>query len=146
MVVELPPGKFIGFANDHNMRWVLDMGTNGPDKGQGGKHLILPPDYNGTVPTGYYPGKSETWKVLFAVRSLSTDGNATKALEAIDGIKVYPLAKAGEQVSFNFIDVTNKTMSSNLLAWEDNLNYWKQLKAVIDSETSPVQFRPMFGM
>jgi len=146
MVVELPPGSFIGFVNDHNMRWVLDMGTNGPDKGQGGKHLVLPPDYQGDVPAGYYVGRSETWKVFFAVRSLSPDGNTTKALQAIDGVKVYPLAKAGEQVSFKFIDVTNKTMPSNLLAWEDNLNYWKQLKAVIDSETSPVQFRPMLGM
>ena len=56
MVVELPPGPFIGFVNDHNMRWVQDMGTIGPEKGQGGKHLILPPDYSGTVPDGYYAG------------------------------------------------------------------------------------------
>jgi hypothetical protein len=45
MVIELPPGSFIGFATDHNQRYVLDMGLNGPDKGQGGKYLILPPDY-----------------------------------------------------------------------------------------------------
>ena len=50
MVVELPPGPFIGFVDDHNMRWVQDMGTIGPEKGQGGKHLILPPDYTGTCP------------------------------------------------------------------------------------------------
>lgn len=35
-VVELPPGPFIGFVDDHNMRRVLDMGTIGPEKGQGG--------------------------------------------------------------------------------------------------------------
>jgi hypothetical protein len=49
MVIELPPGKFIGFVNDHNTRWVLDMGTIGPDKGEGGKHLVLPPDYKGNI-------------------------------------------------------------------------------------------------
>lgn len=146
MVIELPPGSFIGFVNDHNMRWVLDMGNNGPDKGQGGKHLVLPPDYQGDVPAGYYVGRSETWKVLLAVRSLSPDGDTAKALQAIDGIKVYSLAKAGEPVTFHFDDVSNKTLPSKLLAWEDNLNYWQQLKAVVDSETSPAQFRPMFGM
>jgi hypothetical protein len=95
MVVELLPGTYLGLVNDHNMRWVLDMGGNGPDKGQGGKHLILPPDYKGDVPAGYYVGKSETWKVLFFVRYLSPDGNMTKGLEALDEIKVYPLSKAG---------------------------------------------------
>lgn len=146
MVVELPAGTFIGFVNDHNMRWVLDMGTNGPDKGQGGKHLILPPNYQGDVPSGYYVGKSETWKVLFAIRSLSSDGNTTKALQAFDGVKIYPLAKAGKPVTFQFVDMTNKTLPSHLLAWEDNLNYWKQLKAVLDSDTTPTQFRAMYGM
>ncbi len=53
MVVELPPGPFIAVVDDHNMRWVQDMGLIGPDKGKGGKHLILPPDYKGEVPSGY---------------------------------------------------------------------------------------------
>ena len=61
-VVELPPGPFIGFVDDHNMRWVQDMGTIGPEKGQGGKHVIFPPDYTGPVPEGYYAGRSKTRK------------------------------------------------------------------------------------
>jgi len=38
------------------------MGNNVPDKGQGGKHLVLPPDYKGNIPAGYYVGQSATWK------------------------------------------------------------------------------------
>ncbi|NRB17757.1 MAG: DUF1254 domain-containing protein [Rhodobacteraceae bacterium] len=53
MVIELPPGPFIALVDDHHMRWVQDMGTNGPEKGKGGKHLILPPGYKGEVPSGY---------------------------------------------------------------------------------------------
>ena len=146
MVIELPNGSFIGFANDHNMRWILDMGVNGPDKGLGGKHLILPPDYNATVPSGYYAGKSDTWKAFYAVRSLSSEGNTTKALDAIDGIKVYPLDKAGQPVTFQFVDITNESIHSKLLQFEDNLDYWRQLKAVLDSEITPVQYRAMYGM
>ena len=52
MVVELPAGPFIGFVDDHNMRWVQDMGTIGPEKGKGGKHLILPP---GWCSSAYFP-------------------------------------------------------------------------------------------
>jgi hypothetical protein len=146
MVIDLPSGNFIGFVDDHNFRWVLDMGNTGPDKGQGGKYLILPPNYNGTVSLGYYVGKSDTWKVNFAIRSVPADGNATKALAAFDHIKVYPLSEVGKPSNFRFVDVTNQSMPSNLVKWEDNLEYWKQLKAVIDEETSPVEFRPMYGM
>lgn len=33
--------------NDHWYRWVVDVGVTGPDKGQGGKYLILPPGHEG---------------------------------------------------------------------------------------------------
>jgi hypothetical protein len=59
---------------------------------------------------------------------------------------VYPLDKAGLPVTYRFVDVTNVTMSNELLEWEDNFEYWQQLKAVVDTETTPVEFRPMFGM
>jgi len=146
MVVELPPGTFIGFVNDHNCRWVLDMGTIGPDKGQGGKHLVLPPDYEGDVPQGYYVGRSKTRKALLAIRSLSTEGDAAKAIQAVHGIKVYPLAKAGQPATHRFIDVTDKAAALPLLAWEEKIDFWGQLHGVIDAETAPDEFRPMLGM
>ena len=146
IVIELPPGNFVGFVNDHNFRWVHDMGNPRPDKGQGGKYLVLPPGYNGTVPSGYYVGRSDTWKATVTIRSVPADGNVTKALATFDDIKVYPLSEAANPSNFRFIDVTNQSMPSPLVKWEDNLEYWKQLKAVIDEETSPVEFRPMYGM
>jgi hypothetical protein len=33
MVIELPPGAFIGLVNDHHQGWVQDMGLPGPDEG-----------------------------------------------------------------------------------------------------------------
>jgi hypothetical protein len=83
MVIEIPPGNFIGLVDTHNMRWVLDMGNNGPDKGQGGKYLVLPPGYNGTVPSGYYVGKSDTWNALLLIRSVPTEGDTLKALKRV---------------------------------------------------------------
>lgn len=43
MVVELPPGLLVGAALDLNQRWVADLGVPGPDAGNGGKHLLVPP-------------------------------------------------------------------------------------------------------
>jgi hypothetical protein len=42
MVLEVPP-KALGAIDDHWFRWVTDFGVPGPDRGEGGKYLILPP-------------------------------------------------------------------------------------------------------
>jgi hypothetical protein len=47
MVVEIPPGV-LGLADDMWMRYIVDLGMVGQDKGKGGKYLFLPPDYKGT--------------------------------------------------------------------------------------------------
>ena len=43
LVVEVPAGATAGGVDDIWQRPVIDMGQTGPDKGQGGKYLILPP-------------------------------------------------------------------------------------------------------
>ena len=46
-IVEVPAGSGPGTVNDAFFRFVIDMGAPGPDRGQGGMYLILPPDYDG---------------------------------------------------------------------------------------------------
>ena len=57
-VVEVPPGSGPGTVNDAFFRFVIDMGAPGPDRGQGGKYLIVPADYDGEIPDGYFVGRS----------------------------------------------------------------------------------------
>ena len=146
MVVDMPPGPYIGFVDDHNMRWVQDMGLIGPDKGKGGKHLILPPDYEGKVPSGYHVGRSKTRMVVVFVRIIPIGGDIAKAIKAADDIKIYPLAKAGQPVTHRYMDVSDRTLPLPILTWENNIEYWRQLHAVIQTETAPAEFRPMLGM
>jgi hypothetical protein len=146
MVIELPPGPFIAFVDDHNMRWVQDMGTIGPEKGKGGKHLILPPGYEGEVPSGYYVGRSKTWKVVSFIRLFPADGDVDKALLSVKDVKIYPLAKAGQPSTFRYIDVSSYTMPLPILKWEKDIEYFRQLHAVIQTETAPEEIRPMLGM
>jgi hypothetical protein len=44
MVLETPP-KVLAFLDDSWFQYVTDIGNAGRDKGQGGKYLVLPPDY-----------------------------------------------------------------------------------------------------
>lgn len=59
IVAETPPNT-LGVMDDHCFRYISDFGNAGPDKGKGGKFLILPPGYTGDVPEGYFFDK--TWR------------------------------------------------------------------------------------
>ena len=59
MVLETPP-KALGTIDDAWWRWVIDFGAPGPDRGEGGKYLFLPPGYDGPVPEGgFYVSRVE---------------------------------------------------------------------------------------
>jgi hypothetical protein len=145
-VIEMPPGPFIGLADDHHQGWILDMGLPGPAGAKGGKHLILPPGYKGEVPKGYFVGTSASYKVLFAVRALPVKGDIRGALDALRTIKIYSLATAADPKRLKFVDVTGKAMDVACLRWEDNLKYWEKLHEVIDAEPIVDKFLPMYGL
>jgi hypothetical protein len=52
----------------------MDMGLPGPDRGQGGKHLLVPPGYEGEVPEGYYAAMPTTNRQVGLVRALPPHG------------------------------------------------------------------------
>ncbi|MCA9115814.1 MAG: DUF1254 domain-containing protein, partial [Planctomycetaceae bacterium] len=49
MVIEVPAKCGPGTVNDAYFRFVVDMGIPGPDRGAGGRYLILPPEYEGDL-------------------------------------------------------------------------------------------------
>ena len=72
MVFEVPP-KLLGTLDDMWFRWVTDVGAPGPDRGEGGKYLILPPGYDGAVPEGgYFVARSRTTRVLILAPAAAT--------------------------------------------------------------------------
>ncbi len=52
-VLEAPP-KALGTIDDMWFQWVIDVGLPGPDRGAGGKYLIVPPGYSGVLPESGY--------------------------------------------------------------------------------------------
>jgi hypothetical protein len=145
-VIELPAGPLVGLADDHNQGWILDMGLSGPDGGKGGKHLILPPNYKEEPPSGYFVGRSASYKVLIAVRALAVKGDVKGAMDALRTIKIYPLATDANPKLLNFVDTSEKAKDVTCLRWEDNLEYWKKLHEVIEAEPLVDKYLPMYGL
>jgi len=146
IVIEVPPGQFIGLVNDHNQGWVLDMGLPGPAGNKGGKHLILPPDYKGGTPEGYFVGRSPTYKAIGALRSLPANADVKAALEALKSVKIYPLADAANSKPINTVDASDMAIDGTCLRWEDNIQFWHKLAEIIDYEPMVEKFLPMYGL
>jgi hypothetical protein len=146
IVVEVPEGPYMGLMDDHNMEWFGDMGVIGPGKGKGEKDLLLPPGYEGDVPEGYHPFYSQTWKAVMAMRIVAKSGSYDEAVTYAQKLKVYPLSEAGKPSSYRIIDVKGQKAPLPMLRWEKNMDYWRQLHAVIDSETAREKHRVMLGM
>jgi len=94
MVIELPPDQ-LGTINDMWFQWVIDIGRPGPDRGLGGRYLIVGPEYEGPLPEGgYFIAHSSTNTVLFAARAFIENGKDPKpAVENIkENLKIYPYA------------------------------------------------------
>lgn len=83
MVFEVPP-KLLGTLDDMWFRWVTDVGAPGPDRGEGGKYLILPPGYDGPVPEGgYFVARSRTTRVLILARAFLENNDPKPAVALI---------------------------------------------------------------
>jgi hypothetical protein len=96
LVVEVPP-MALGTINDMWFGWIIDIGLPGPDRGVGGKYLLVPPGYEGPLPeSGFHVGRSKTAHVLYAVRAFMESNDPKPAVAAIkQSLKIYPYTPGG---------------------------------------------------
>ena len=95
-MVEAPPNA-LGFVDDIWQRYVTDLGLAGPDKGQGGKYLILPPGHDGDVPDGYFVAQSPTYSNWLVIRALG-------GVQDLMTTRIYPLAQADDPPATEFLN------------------------------------------
>jgi hypothetical protein len=145
IVVEIPPGPIMAVVNDLNQRYVMDMGLPGPDAGKGGMHLILPPQYKGEIPSGYYTGTATTNRVLLLLRAIPPGGDDAAGVSLLKTVKIHPLNPPPDWKEIEWIDQGNKPGDFSPVRWERNLDYWKKLHEVIDSEPSYEAYRMEYG-
>jgi len=95
MVLEVPP-KALGAIDDYWFRWVIDIGLPGSDRGEGGKYLVLPPGYDGPLPSGFNIARARTSLVIWFARSFLENNDPKPVAEAIRRFtKVYPYEAGG---------------------------------------------------
>ncbi len=134
------PGGMLGAFNDAWFRYVEDIGPFGPDKGQGGKYLILPPGYEGDVPEGYFVIRSGTNRMFIFMRTSIADGLEAAANRVKSGMKLYPLSEAADPPETIFINGSGKefnTIHSNDYSFYEHLSDWIQYEPadMLDVET-----------
>jgi hypothetical protein len=139
-VVEIPPGCGPGTVNDAFFRFVIDMGAPGPDRGKGGKDLILPPGYKDKAPAGYFTAQSTSYVNWLILRGFLVDGKPEAASKNFrDGLKIYPLAQATNPPAMQFISgsgVSYNTIHANTYEFYDEIAHVIQKEPVdfIDPE------------
>src|SRR5678815_4654748 len=96
LVVEVPPAQ-LGTINDMWFGWVIDIGFPGPDRGEGGKYLLVPPGYDGPLPdSGFHVGRSKTTRALYAVRAFMENNDPKPSVALIKkSLKIYPYTPGG---------------------------------------------------
>ena len=115
-------GKFFG-----------DVGFAGPDGGKGGKFLILPPRYKGSVPEGYYVYRSATNNVFIFLRGFyENPKNLTPAVTHLERTKIYPLNGEADARRMKFPDASGVPV--NMLPISDG-SAFDQLKQLVDKES-----------
>ncbi|MGL1932769.1 MAG: DUF1254 domain-containing protein [Desulfotalea sp.] len=143
-VVEIPAKCGPGTVNDAYFRFVTDMGIPGPDRGAGGKYLILPPDYKGELspPVGgmeakvdgqkYFVSKSTSYVNWLILRGFLVDGKPDSANKMFkEGLKIYPLAKANNPPKMEFISGSKKIWNT---IHANTYDFYEELHTVIERE------------
>ena len=131
MVIETPP-KVLGIIDDAWFQYVTDFGNAGPDKGKGGKFLVLPPGYDGEVPDGYHVVKTKTYGNWVVWRGFPVNGSNKPAVEATKAkFRIYPLSQKDNPPKMTFINVSGD--EHNTIHRMD-YGYWEEVNETIQAE------------
>ena len=142
-VIEVPP-KLQGMLDDFWHRPLCDVGFVGPDKGEGGKYLILPPGYEGETPEGYFAFKSRTHNVFVFWRAFRDDaGDSKQAVALMEKTRIYPLSRKDNPPKMVFPNGTGKPAD---MLYPKDYRYFEGLADFINHETVDAEDGSMRGL
>jgi len=135
-VIEIPSGSGPGIIVDAYTRYIVNLGPPGPDRGKGGKYLVLPPGYDekdieGKVAQGFYVAKSPSWSNWVLLRGFLKDGKPEFSSQLFRKGMIYPLARASNPPKMEFINGSGKNFNT---VHSSNYKFFEELKAVVDRE------------
>ena len=131
LVMVVPPGV-LGPIQDAMFRFLSDVGLVGPDKGKGGKYLIVHKSYQGSVPDGYFVVKTPSYRNVAFFRAFVSGGDLAAAARGVkEKFRMYPLAKADNPPEQKFVNLSGKKMNT---VHANDFSYFEELNAVVQNE------------
>jgi hypothetical protein len=131
-VVEIPAGCGPGTVNDAWFRFVVDMGAPGPDRGQGGRYLIVPEDHEGDLPDGYFVARTPSRVNWLILRGFLVDGRTDAAIDMFrEGLRVYPLSQQDGPPAMQFSSFSGTAMNT---IHANDFHFYTEVARVIDRE------------
>jgi hypothetical protein len=131
LVIETPP-NILGIIDDFWFHYVGDVGNAGPDKGRGGKFLLLPPGYKGDVPEGYFVFRSKTYGNAFFWRGFVVNGSSEPAVGATKKLaKVYSLSDAKNPPPMKFVNISGKAFNT---IHANDFTFYEEVNHVVQEE------------
>ena len=130
-VIEVPR-NVLGVINDGFFLYLTDLGNAGPDRGQGGKYLFLPPGYEGEVPDGYHVAPTRTYLNYVLMRAFVIDGDLAKTVAHVKKHwRLYPLKEAANPREPHFVDLSGLQYNT---VHANDFSFYEELNAVVQSE------------
>lgn len=142
LVLEVPP-NVLGIVDDHWFKYVTDFGNAGPDRGKGGKYLLLPPGYEGRVPDGYHIARSGTFGNWLVMRGFMVDGDPKPGVENIrKHFNVYPLGQVNPP-PMTWTDVSGRAFNTN---HPSDYTFFEEINQIVQEEPNSAQSPEILGL
>jgi hypothetical protein len=122
-VIEAPP-QSLCVVDDFWFRYVADMGIPGPDRGQGGKYLFVPPGHDGALPEGYFSYHCPTFTNWVVLRALG-------GVPAMKQTRIYPLSDAAAPADNEFINLADQTFNT---VHSNDFSFFEELDEILQEE------------
>ena len=143
IVVETPP-KTLGAINDAWQRHLADTGYPGPDRGRGGRYVIVPPGYAGYVPDTPFAVRSPTFNVWVIFQGFLVDGSPRPTVASFkERLKIYPLKESERPPPNHFLDLSGKAI--NTIAASD-FSYFEAIDDLVQEEPRGSQDPELLGL
>lgn len=149
VVVDIPPAVEAGLFGSLLDAWqvpLVDVGPRGEDQGNGGKYLLLPPNFDGDVPTGYILVRARTYNgysLLRVIPKSSSEADVNNAIALVKKLRVYPLAKADHPPEQRFVDMAGK-LFDGIVRFDES--FYASLAQMINEEPVLARDQAMMGL
>ena len=134
MVLKVPAGV-LGILDDAHFRFVTDVGLSGPDQGKGGKYLLVPPGYTGTLPPeseGYFVAKTRTYSNVVIMRAFVQGSDiATIVKNVKTNAAMYPLSAAAKPSQTKFVNFSGMQINT---VHANDFTFYEELNEVVQHE------------